>query len=121
MDRPPPSKRMLSRFESCPERHGHLARRKSAKFDHELFDDAEAWKASDMEAYRQKTIAQQGTVGSGNHYVDLMRDESCKWTGPYGRAVAKMASGAWQNPRNLKCGCVRSSGSTANEPCRASG
>ena len=30
---------------------------------------------SDMEAYRQKAVAQLGTVGSGNHYVDLMRDE----------------------------------------------
>ena len=27
-------------------------------------------------AYRQKAVAQLGTVGSGNHYVDLMRDES---------------------------------------------
>src|SRR5262245_33848008 len=44
--------------------------------EHELFDDAEAWKASDMEAYRQKAVAQLGTVGSGNHYVDLLRDES---------------------------------------------
>ena len=30
---------------------------------------------SDMEAYRQKAVNQLGTVGSGNHYVDLMRDE----------------------------------------------
>ena len=28
-----------------------------------------------MEGYRQKAVAQLGTVGSGNHYVDLMRDE----------------------------------------------
>ena len=27
-------------------------------------------------AYRQKAVAQLGTVGSGNHYVDLMRDEA---------------------------------------------
>jgi tRNA-splicing ligase RtcB len=40
-----------------------------------LFDDEEAWKASDMESYRQKAVTQLGTVGSGNHYVDLMRDE----------------------------------------------
>src|SRR5207244_12548316 len=43
--------------------------------DHELFDDAEAWAASDMESYRQEAAAQLGTVGSGNHYVDLLRDE----------------------------------------------
>jgi tRNA-splicing ligase RtcB len=29
-----------------------------------------------MEAYRQKAVSQLGTVGSGNHYVDLMRDEA---------------------------------------------
>jgi tRNA-splicing ligase RtcB len=29
-----------------------------------------------MEAYRQKAATQLGTVGSGNHYVDLMRDEA---------------------------------------------
>jgi tRNA-splicing ligase RtcB len=40
-----------------------------------LFDDADAWRESDMEAYRQKAVSQLGTVGSGNHYVDLMRDE----------------------------------------------
>jgi tRNA-splicing ligase RtcB len=28
-----------------------------------------------MENYRQKARTQLGTVGSGNHYVDLMRDE----------------------------------------------
>ena len=31
---------------------------------------------SDREDYRQKAAAQLGTVGSGNHYVDLMRDEN---------------------------------------------
>src|SRR6201999_1029127 len=41
----------------------------------ELLDDDEAWQASDMEGYRQKAAHQLGTVGSGNHYVDLMRDE----------------------------------------------
>lgn len=44
--------------------------------EHELFDDAEAWAASGMEDYRQKARAQLGTVGSGNHYVDLMEDEA---------------------------------------------
>jgi tRNA-splicing ligase RtcB len=37
---------------------------------------ADGWKASGMEDYRQKAAAQLGTVGSGNHYVDLMRDEA---------------------------------------------
>ena len=30
---------------------------------------------SDMGSYRQKAVSQLGTVGSGNHYVDLLRDE----------------------------------------------
>jgi tRNA-splicing ligase RtcB len=52
-----------------------IGRVNQERAEHDLFDDAEAWKASDMEAYRQKAVAQLGTVGSGNHYVDLMRDE----------------------------------------------
>jgi len=40
-----------------------------------LFDDADAWRASDMQQYRDKAAGQLGTVGSGNHYVDLMRGE----------------------------------------------
>lgn len=43
--------------------------------DHALFDDSEAWAASGMEDYRQKARSQLGTVGSGNHYVDLFQDE----------------------------------------------
>jgi tRNA-splicing ligase RtcB len=43
---------------------------------HALFDDAEAWREAGMDDYRQKAAAQLGTVGSGNHYVDLLRDEA---------------------------------------------
>jgi tRNA-splicing ligase RtcB len=52
-----------------------VGRTNEERVEHELFDDADAWRESDMEAYRQKAGAQLGTVGSGNHYVDLMRDE----------------------------------------------
>ncbi len=52
-----------------------VGRSNAERVDHDLFDDAESWKASGMEDYRQKARAQLGTVGSGNHYVDLMRDE----------------------------------------------
>src|ERR1700724_917131 len=45
------------------------------RVEHELFDDGDAWRESGMGEYRQKAAAQLGTVGSGNHYVDLMRDE----------------------------------------------
>src|SRR5258707_327849 len=48
---------------------------RAERVEHALFDDAEAWAASGMEDYRQKAVNQLGTVGSGNHYVDLMRDE----------------------------------------------
>jgi tRNA-splicing ligase RtcB (3'-phosphate/5'-hydroxy nucleic acid ligase) len=52
-----------------------LGRVNEERAEHSLFDDAEAWRQSDMEGYRQKAAAQLGTVGSGNHYVDLMRDQ----------------------------------------------
>lgn len=53
-----------------------IGRSNIERAEHALFDDAEAWKASDMEAYRTKAVSQLGTVGSGNHYVDLLRDEA---------------------------------------------
>jgi tRNA-splicing ligase RtcB len=52
-----------------------VGRTNEERVEHELFDDSEAWRESDMDGYRQKAVAQFGTVGSGNHYVDLMRDE----------------------------------------------
>ena len=52
-----------------------IGRRNAERVDHPLFDDAEAWAASGMEDVREKAASQLGTVGSGNHYVDLMRDE----------------------------------------------
>ena len=41
-----------------------VGRTNDERVEHELFDDAEAWKASDREDYRQKAAAQLGTVGS---------------------------------------------------------
>ncbi len=52
-----------------------VGRSNEERVEHALFDDGDAWRESDMETYRQKAVAQLGTVGSGNHYVDLMRDE----------------------------------------------
>ncbi len=52
-----------------------IGRVNEERVEHALFDDADAWKASGMEDYRQKAMGQLGTVGSGNHYVDLMEDE----------------------------------------------
>src|SRR3954467_7522670 len=53
-----------------------VGRKNAERAEHALFDDTEAWRASDMGEYRQKAVGQLGTVGSGNHYVDLMRDEA---------------------------------------------
>jgi len=53
-----------------------VGRTNDERVEHELFDDSEAWRESDMGEYRQKAVTQLGTVGSGNHYVDLMRDEA---------------------------------------------
>lgn len=53
-----------------------VGRTNDERVEHELFDDAEAWRESDMGEYRQKATHQLGTVGGGNHYVDLMRDEA---------------------------------------------
>jgi tRNA-splicing ligase RtcB len=52
-----------------------LGRNNAERVEHALFDDGDAWRESDMDGYRQKAVHQLGTVGSGNHYVDLMRDE----------------------------------------------
>ncbi|CAA2136988.1 RNA-splicing ligase RtcB [Hyphomicrobium sp. ghe19] len=80
--------RLDTRFEEIESRIGSITkdiarivsfgigRSNNERVEHELFDDSNAWKASDMEAYRQKAVNQIGTVGSGNHYVDLMRDEA---------------------------------------------
>jgi tRNA-splicing ligase RtcB len=53
-----------------------VGRSNAERAEHALFDDADAWRESDMTAYRQKAEAQLGTVGAGNHYVDLFCDEA---------------------------------------------
>lgn len=59
-----------------------VGRRNDERVEHELFDDGDAWRESDMQAYRQKAVSQLGTVGSGNHYVDLMHDgDGFVWIG----------------------------------------
>jgi len=52
-----------------------VGRTNDERVEHGLFDDGDAWREADMGEYRQKAATQLGTVGSGNHYVDLMRDE----------------------------------------------
>jgi tRNA-splicing ligase RtcB len=65
---------------------GRTNRADDAPLDHPLFDDA-AWAAvpappADREKLRALARAQLGTVGSGNHYVDLLADEEERvWVG----------------------------------------
>jgi tRNA-splicing ligase RtcB len=59
-----------------------IGRVNNEKVEAELLDDNDAWRAADREDYRAKAASQLGTVGSGNHYVDLMRDEAgMTWIG----------------------------------------
>jgi tRNA-splicing ligase RtcB len=52
-----------------------VGRKNNEKFDHEIFDDP-AWSDIDILGnLRDKAICQLGTVGSGNHYVDIFTDE----------------------------------------------
>jgi len=50
--------------------------------DHELFDDPIWGENSVMKSLKDKAQAQLGTVGSGNHYVNIMVDEKDRvWIG----------------------------------------
>jgi tRNA-splicing ligase RtcB (3'-phosphate/5'-hydroxy nucleic acid ligase) len=63
---------------------GRKNRSDDAPVDHPLFASAswEAAPAAAREALRSKARAQLGTVGSGNHYVDVFADESgAIWVG----------------------------------------
>ncbi|HUQ80563.1 MAG TPA: RtcB family protein [Gemmatimonadaceae bacterium] len=76
---------------------GRKNRSDDAPVDHPLFED-EAWRAvphKHRRALREKARAQLGTVGSGNHYVDVFADErDAIWVGVhfgsrgFGHAVA---------------------------------
>jgi tRNA-splicing ligase RtcB len=58
-----------------------VGRKNGEKVDHALFDD-DAWKLKAISGLKDKAQAQLGTVGSGNHYVDLFTDELDRvWVG----------------------------------------
>ncbi len=63
---------------------GRRNRADDAPLDHPLFEDA-AWEATPpkhRQALREKARHQLGTVGSGNHYVDVFADETgTLWVG----------------------------------------
>jgi len=51
-----------------------IGQRNETRVDHELFDD-ERWSMRPLAPLKEMARAQLGTVGSGNHYVDLFEDE----------------------------------------------
>lgn len=52
-----------------------IGRINDERVDHDLFDD-DAWSLPPLGKWKQMARDQLGTVGSGNHYVDLFIDES---------------------------------------------
>lgn len=72
-----------------------IGRRNLTPVDHDLFDDP-AWKLYPAKSKKQMAQNQLGTVGSGNHYVDLFVDEQDRvWCGVHfgsrgiGHTIAK--------------------------------
>jgi tRNA-splicing ligase RtcB len=58
-----------------------IDRRSKTRVDHELFDDP-AWELQPMRGLKSTAAEQLGTVGGGNHYVDLFADEQERvWVG----------------------------------------
>src|SRR5204863_4701353 len=58
-----------------------FGRKNAESVDHELFDDA-AWATEYAKPLKDLARSQLGTVGSGNHYVDIFEDELGRvWVG----------------------------------------
>src|SRR6202040_2453973 len=58
-----------------------IGRRSKTHVEHELFDDP-AWQLKPMRDLKSMAADQLGTVGGGNHYVDLFADEQDRiWVG----------------------------------------
>jgi tRNA-splicing ligase RtcB len=58
-----------------------IGRKNPTKVDHELFDDP-AWSIPALARLKKGARDQLGTIGSGNHYVDLFEDEQGRtWIG----------------------------------------
>ncbi|MFO1070960.1 MAG: RtcB family protein [Geminicoccaceae bacterium] len=59
-----------------------VGRVNAERVEHPLLDDDDAWRAGDVRELRQMAEAQLGTIGSGNHYVDIFADEAgAIWVG----------------------------------------
>lgn len=58
-----------------------VGRKNNTRVEHELFDD-DAWKHRAVAPHKELARQQLGTIGSGNHYVDLFEDERARvWIG----------------------------------------
>ena len=58
-----------------------MGRSNENKVDHELFDDP-TWSVGPMHQFKDTARNQLGTIGSGNHYVDIFADEQDRtWVG----------------------------------------
>lgn len=58
-----------------------IGRTSKTRIDHELFED-QAWELKPLRELKQTASAQLGTVGGGNHYVDIFADEADRvWVG----------------------------------------
>ena len=58
-----------------------IGQKSKTRINHELFDDP-AWRLSPMRELKDTAANQLGTVGGGNHYVDIFADEDDRiWVG----------------------------------------
>ena len=58
-----------------------VGRTSKTRIDHELFEDP-TWKLAPLHELKKMAAEQLGTVGSGNHYVDIFSDEQDRiWVG----------------------------------------
>lgn len=60
-----------------------VGRKNKRPIDHPIFDDAAWYNNGDLMSLRQLAYEQLGTVGSGNHYVDLFEslEDGALWVG----------------------------------------
>jgi tRNA-splicing ligase RtcB (3'-phosphate/5'-hydroxy nucleic acid ligase) len=59
-----------------------VGRKNDEEVDHELFSDDPAWQLPAAKSLKALAREQLGTIGSGNHYVDLFVDEQDRvWVG----------------------------------------
>ena len=59
-----------------------VGRKNNERVEHELFDDDDAWAIPEVAQLKELSRSQLGTIGSGNHYVDVFKDEYDRvWVG----------------------------------------